>query len=54
MTNSTVRSESFAVMVHIPTIINFIHDVVLFAFYVGAAAGLIKLGVVMSGWVTAV
>ena len=54
MTNSTVRSESFAVMVHIPTIINFIHDVVLFAFYVAAAAALVKVGVLMSGWVTAV
>jgi hypothetical protein len=54
MTNSTVRSESFAVMVHIPTIINFIHDVVLFAFYLAAAAALVKVGVLMSGLVTAV
>jgi hypothetical protein len=40
-------------MGHIPTIINYIHDVVLFAFYVAAAAGLIQVGVLMSGWVTA-
>jgi hypothetical protein len=40
-------------MDRIPTIINFIHDVVIFAFYVGAAAALVKLGVLMSGWVTA-
>ncbi len=40
-------------MVHIPTIINFIHHVILFAFYVAAAAALVKVGVLMSGWVTA-
>ena len=41
-------------MVHIPTIINFIHHVVLFAFFVGAAAGLVKLVVLMSKWATVV
>ena len=41
-------------MGRIPTIINYIHDVVLFAFYAAAAAGLVKVGVLMSGWATAV
>ena len=41
-------------MDHVPAIINFIHNVVLIAFIVAAAAGFAWLGVLMSEWVTAV